>query len=88
MNQALLPGFERPPVTRCRICNRPLKNPISISAGIGPVCSGRQYSRLILMPSLLRQEHSSDYVEMLNMAADEIERLQQVIKTKSRRSAQ
>lgn len=25
----------------CRVCNRPLTNPVSIESGIGPVCAGR-----------------------------------------------
>jgi len=75
-----LPGFDIPTSSRCRICNRPLRAPESVAAGIGPTCSGSQKRRSILMPSLLRQEHHSDYSEMLNMAADEIVRLNNLLR--------
>jgi hypothetical protein len=38
-------GYELLMETRCRCCNRPLTNPVSIKTGIGPECAGRQSSR-------------------------------------------
>lgn len=36
-----LPGFGSFLADRCRICDRPLTNPLSMMTGIGPVCAAR-----------------------------------------------
>ncbi|MFA5712511.1 DUF6011 domain-containing protein [Mycolicibacterium sp.] len=40
MNTALtIPGFGLPAVSHCGVCGRTLTDPVSIAAGIGPVCA-------------------------------------------------
>jgi hypothetical protein len=31
--------------SHCCVCHRPLKNPASVEAGIGPICAGKHYLR-------------------------------------------
>ena len=37
-------SFTGSPPASCRVCHRPLTNPVSIAAGIGPVCAGGHQS--------------------------------------------
>lgn len=80
--QSGLPGFERLSIVRCGVCNRPLTDPKSIEAGVGPVCGGKQAGKSRNLVKTLRQDHQSDYVEMLDLAAKEIERLQNLVEAR------
>jgi len=76
MKQIPIPGFERPPVHRCSVCGRRLRDPKSISAGVGPAC-GRNRGRRILtsLRSTAATKTASELDALMSEAAAEIERL-------------
>jgi len=82
-SQLPIPGFEVSRIANCSECGRRLVDPKSIKAGAGPVCSKKRHNDLTVFIHMLRQEHHNDYVEMLNRAADQIERMQKIISERS-----
>ncbi len=68
----------------CRICTRPLRAPISVMAGVGPVCLKRQRNQMqSLTNSLLRSDEVRNLIRNGRVSMNQVDALQARARTQS-----